>query len=213
MKVRGRLIVTLVWTSAILPCRAVQGHSGDFLLARLSFGSDSKVALDVTADLAGLAWLRDSQNPAETLGKFIHVGLPDGRSWALGDLGKPLVSLHTGFPHSAPVAMSHVDGEAQPELYTATWSWRPSDTPLRLEVAKGSPATLVFWTVSPGVDVPSAGWEILSEGEQSRVVNLPFKPTPLRWNWKAYLAMGVAACGLLMQAVLILGRLRRLRRE
>lgn len=212
MRVPGRLVVALVWASVLLPWRALQGHSSDVLLARLSFEPGCRVALEVAADLSGSAWLRDARNPAEVVGRMIHVELPGGRSWALGDLGKPVVSLHTGFPHWAPVALSHGEGEAPPEFYTVTWSWRPSDTPLRLEVVKGSPATLVFWTVPPGGDVPSLAWQTLSEGEKSREVDLPFKPAPLFWNWKARVAMGVAACGLLMQAVFVIGRLRRLRR-
>ena len=212
MRVPGRLFAALAFASVILPWRTLQGHSSDVLLARLSFGSDSTVALEVTADLTGSAWLRDSRNPAEVLGRMICVGLPGGRFWALGDLGKPSVSLHSGFPHWAPISLVHGEGETPPEFYSVTWSWRPSDTPLRFEVVKGSPATLVFWTVQPGGDGPSSAWEMLSEGEKSREVDLPFKPVPLLWNWKAYVAMSVAASGLLMQAILILRRLRRLRR-
>lgn len=211
MRTRRRLcVVGLVLCAVMLP-KAVHAHSSDVLLSRLVLGNSPEVALEVTADLSGVAWLREVSNPAEALGRALRIELPGGHSWALAELGKPEVVLHTGFPYPAPVAVSHPGEEPAPELMTVRWRWRPSASPLQLVVAQGSPATLLFWTVQSGVEVPDPGWRLILEGERSQAVSLPFKPAPLQWNWKARVAGGVAAGGLCLQAVLIFGRLRRLR--
>ncbi len=212
MTALGRLCVAGLITCAALLPQAAHAHSSEVLLTRLVFAHGPEVALEVTADLSGAAWLREASNPAEALGKALRIELPGGHSWPLADLGKPEVVLHTGFPHSAPVPVVHAADEAPPELMTMRWRWRPSVSPLHLAVEKGSPANLLFWTVQPGAEEPDPGWRMLLEGERSQAVLLPFKPAPLQWNWKARVAAGIAAGGLLLQAVLIVGRLRRLRR-
>ncbi len=201
--------------AGVLACAFLQeasAHTNDILLARLVFQSGPEVSLELTADLAGLPWLRHEANPSETLGKALHVAMPGGRSWALAELGTPVVTVLSSFPSPAPVPLSHDPEEAAPELLMMVWKWRPTASPLRIEVAKGAPATLLFWTVAPDSVEPSPGWQMLSEGERTPEVMLPFKPVPLQWNWKARLAVGVAVCGLTLQAFLILGRLRKLRR-
>ena len=201
--------------AGVLACAFLQearAHTNDILLARLVFQSGPEVALEVTADLAGLPWLRQAANPAETLGKALRVAMPGDRSWALAELGTPVVTVHSAFPYPAPVPLSHGPEEAAPELLLMVWKWRPAASPLRIEIAKGAAATLLFWTVASEAAEPSPGWQMLSEGERTPEVALPFKPVPLQWNWKARLAAGIAVCGLALQAILILGRLRKHRR-
>jgi len=201
------------WTACLfgLPhiCLA---HASDVLLARLVFRDASQVALEITADLAGTPWLRDAPSPADSIGKAIRLHLPDGRSWLVQELGQPTVTLHTGYPYPSPVPLQHNGGEPVPELFTATWTWRPSSTPLRFEVVKGSFATALFWSVPSGATTIGSQWQMLTEGDVSNAVALPFSPKPLQWNWKAFTAAGIAASGLGIQACIIVSRLRRHKR-
>ncbi|RFC45296.1 MAG: hypothetical protein DVB28_000599 [Verrucomicrobia bacterium] len=170
------------------------------------------MTLEATADIAGIRWLHDAPNPAEAIGRILQIHLPDGHTWFAAELGKPTVTLHTGYPHPAPVPLAHAGPELAPEFYTVTWHWRPSAAQLRVQLAQGNEATALLWTVPSGSDTPAPAWQMLLAGEVSNPVELPFTPKPLQWNWKARLATVVAACGLGVQAFLIFVRLRRIRR-
>lgn len=191
---------------------AANAHASDILLMRLSFGDASEATIEVTADLEGVPWLRDASNPAEAIGKAIRLHLPDGRSWFVQELGQPKVTIHARYPHPSPVPLQHQPQEPSPELYTAAWTWRPSTTPLRFEILKGSHATAIFWKAPPDASAIGSEWQMLAEGDVSNAAPLPFPPKPLSWNWKATTAAGIAAAGLCIQACLIVSRLRRMRR-
>lgn len=184
-------------------------HSGDLLLARLVLRQAPEVTLEVTADLAGNPWLKDSPNVANALGEALRVLLPNGRGWTLSQLGKPEVSLHATFPHPAPLPLAHAAGEAAPEWFTASWTWRPSASPLRFEVPEGSSHTVLFWNVAPGSAEPAPGWRMLLSSDRTPPVPLAVAPAPLRWNPAAVAAMGVAAAGLLLQGFLLWNRVRK----
>ena len=191
-----------------LPLPAV-AHSGDLLLARLVLGHTPEVTLEVTADVAANPWLRDSAHVADALGATLRVLLPDGRGWTLSELGKPVVSLHATFPHPPPLPLAHGPGEPAAEWYTASWSWRPSASPLRFEVPAESKHTLLFWHVAPGSAEPAPGWRMLLSADRTTPIPLAVAPAPLRWNGPAFAAMGVAASGLVLQGVLLWKRVRR----
>ena len=191
-----------------LPLPAV-AHSGDLLLARLVLGRTPEVTLEVTADVAGNPWLKDSANVSEALGKTLRVLLPDGHGWTLSELGKPKVALHSVYPNAAPLPLAHGPGEAPPEWYTASWTWRPSASPLRFEVPADSPHTLLFWNVGPDSTDPAPGWRMLLSSDRTGPVALAVAPAPLRWSFPAFAALGVAAAGLLLQGFLIWKRVRR----
>jgi hypothetical protein len=191
-----------------LPLPAV-AHSGDLLLARLVLGRTPEVTLEVTADVAGNPWLKDSAHVADALGATLRVLLPGGRGWKLSELGKPAVSLHATFPHPAPLPLSHGPGESTPEWYTASWTWRPSASPLRFEVPADSPHTVLFWNVAPNSPEPAAGWRMLLSSDRTPPIPLAVAPAPLRWSAPAFAAMGVAATGLLLQGFLLWRRVRR----
>ena len=191
-----------------LPLPAV-AHSGDLLLGRLVLGQSPEVTLEVTADVAGNPWLKDSSHVADALGATLRVILPDGRGWTLAELGKPAVSLHATYPHPAPLPLAHGPGEPAPEWYTASWTWRPSASPLRFEVPAESKHTLLFWHVSPGSPEPAAGWRMLLSSDRTAPIALAVAPAPLRWSTPAFAAMGVAAGGLLLQGFLLWRRVRR----
>ena len=212
MKAGGRFYFASFCLSAVWFSITAHAHTSDVLLSRLVFRDGADVTLEVTADVAGISWLRDAANPADSIGKALQIHLSDGRTWSASQLGKPVVTLHTGYPHPSPVPLLHSESEPTPELYTVSWNWRPSASPLRVEVAKGSGATTLLWTVPSGSNVPASGWQMLLEGEFSNPIALPFDPKPLQWNWKARMAAGIAAVGLGLQGCLILIRLRRLRR-
>jgi hypothetical protein len=191
-----------------LPLPAV-AHSGDLLLARLVLGRTPEVTLEVTADVAGNPWLKDSAHVADALGAALRVLLPDGRGWTLSELGKPAILLHATFPHPAPLPLAHGPGEPAPEWYTASWTWRPSASPLRFEVPADSKHTLLFWNVAPGSPEPAAGWRMLLSSDRTSSIPLAVAPAPLRWSAPAFAAMGVAAAGLLLQGFLLWKRVRR----
>lgn len=191
-----------------LPLPAV-AHSGDLLLARLVLGQTPEVTLEVTADVAGNPWLKDSAHVADALGATLRVLLPDGHGWMLSELGKPSVSLHAAFPHPAPLPLSHGPGEPAPEWYTASWTWRPSASPLRFEVPDASPHTLLFWHVAPGSPEPAPGWRMLLSTDRTNPIPLAVAPAPLRWTAPAFAAMGVASAGLLLQGFLLWKRVRK----
>lgn len=193
-----------------LPLPAV-AHSADIVLARLLLHDGPEVTLELTADVIGNPWLKDAPNPAAALGKALRVSLPDGRSWTVGQLGNPTVTLSEGFSHPAPVPLTHNADEPIPELFTAAWTWRPSSTPLRFEVDPGIPHSIVFWAVSPTPGRPLPGWRMLLAGDRSNPINLPLRPQPLVWNWKARAAVVVALTGLALQGLLIVLRIQRAR--
>lgn len=198
--------------TASFPAEA-DAHSSDILLVRIIFSQSSQVTLEATADLEGIPWLKTCSNPAAAIGRTLNLHLPNGRSWCASALGKPVVSLHTGYPHASPVPLTHNTGELSPELYTVSWTWRPSDTPLRLEITNDNPTAALVWTADSKSEVPLPGWQMLMSGEQSNPIALPFKPTPLQWNWKAYTAAAIALSGLGLQGCLLIIRLRRMQKK
>ena len=187
----------------------LEAHSADVLLARLRLQDGPEVTLQVTADVQGNPWLRHAPNPVEVLGAGLRIVLPSGRSFSLSELRKPEITLHQGFEPPSPVTITFDPGEAVPELLTATWVWRPSESPLRLEVPLGNPNSVLFWKTAPGTEEPSVGWQILVAGDQSHDVTLPAPLSPLHWNWMAYTAATVAGGGLLLQGALLFLRVRR----
>jgi hypothetical protein len=203
------LVGLIVAALLILHPQRVEAHSADVLLARLRLQDGPEVTLQVTADVQRNPWLRHAPNPVEVLGAGLRIVLPSGRSFFLSELKKPEITLHQGFEPPSPVAITFDPGEAIPELLTATWVWRPSESPLRLEVPLGNPNSVLFWKTEPRTEAPSAGWQVLVAGDQSREVTLPAPLSPLHWNWMAYTAATVAGCGLLLQAALLFLRVRK----
>lgn len=212
MKALWRFRIALVILCAAALSNQLQAHSSDVLLLRLILKESAQVTLEATADVEGIPWLKTASNPAEVIGKTLKLHLSNDRSWFVSKLGQPTVTLHTGYPHRSPVPLKHNNEEPAPELYTVSWTWRPSDTPLWFEITNQHPATALIWTVFSNSEEPDPGWQMLTSGQQSNRIALPFKPTPLHWNWKAYMAAGIAACGLVLQGCLLLIRLRRMRK-
>lgn len=207
---RFRFVILLACAAAF-PHRG-EAHASDILLIRLTFNEPAQATLEVTADLSGIPWLKSSSNPAALLGKTLKINTPNGRSWFAAEMGDPKVSLHTGYPHQAPIPLTHGPEETPPELYSVSWTWRPSASQLQIECSRENPVTAFLWAVSPKTNLPMPGWQPLVEGERSRPLAVPFAPSPLRWNWKAYTAIGISACGLILQGCLIAIRWRRMRK-
>ena len=191
----------------------ILAHSGDVFLARLRTDHPPEVTLEITADVAAHPQLREASNPVEKMGQSLRVLLPSGRAWTLYELGKPTVSLHDGFAAPAPVPAQHPTGEPTPELITASWTWRPSESPLRFEVPKDNPGTVLFWSTQPGSDAVATGWGMLLAGDRSAPQKLPLEPSLIQWNWKAVTGLCIAGLGLTLQAILLLKALRRLRHK
>lgn len=205
----SKIPILIVIGGAILAPPFAFAHSGELLLARLVLHQNAQVTLEITADLASNPHLKDAPNPAAALGNALRVHLPKGGSWNIADLGKPIVSLKDGFAFTSPVPLQHALGEKAPELYTASWTWRPSETPLRFEVPSGNPQSVVFWHVLPDSDAVAPGWRMLLAGDSSPLIALPIQPTPLLWNWMAVVAMSVAGLGLGLQGTLLYQKFRR----
>jgi hypothetical protein len=212
MKVLLRFHLAIILSCAAAQPKELAAHSSDVLLVRLVLNEPPQVTLEVTADLNGIPWLGTASNPAELLGKTLKINAPSGRSWYASEMGQPRVSLHSGYPHPAPVPLTHSSEETVPELYTVAWTWRPSETPLQLEITNDRPVTSFIWAVSQKTNLPMPGWQPLVEGERSKPIALPFTPSPLQWSWKAYTAAGISACGLILQGCLITIRWRRMRK-
>ncbi len=190
---------------------SARAHSPDVLTARLVFDGGPEVSLEITADVAQTPWLRDAANPAQAMGSAIRVAPPQGRPWSPSELGPPHVSLHQGFQHPAPQSFAHEDGDPKSELLTAAWKWRPSVSPLRFEVPKDHPANILLWAVNRRSPDPSPNGQLLLASDKSAPFELPFRPTPFQWNWKARLAASVAVCGIALQSLVIFLRFRRRR--
>jgi hypothetical protein len=191
------------------PCASA--HSPDILTARLVFEEGPEVSLEITADVAETPWLRDAANPAQAMGSAIRIALPEGRFWFPSQLGAPLVSVHHGFNYPIPESIKHQGAEQKGELLTAVWKWRPSVSSIRFEVPKDHPANIVFWAVNNRSPDPSPKGQLLLASDMSLPTDLPFKPTPFQWNWKARLAASVAVGGMALQALLIFLRFRKRR--
>ncbi len=200
-------ILTVIGGAVLAPPFAF-AHSGDLLLARLVLHPSAEVTLEITADLAANPHLKNTPNPAAALGDSLRVHLPGGRSWKITELGKPTVYLRDGFQSPAPVPLEHSAGEKTPELYTASWTWRASETPLRFEVPAGNPQTVIFWHVGPDSEAVAPGWKMLLAGDGSNPIALPVRPTALVWNWKAILALSFAGLGLGLQGMLLVRKLK-----
>jgi hypothetical protein len=190
---------------------SARAHAPDLLTARLVFDGGPEVSLEITADVAQTPWLRDAANPAQAMGSALRVTPPEGRSWSPSELGPPKVSVHQGFQHPAPQSMAHGEGDPKSELLTAAWKWRPSVSPLRFEVPKDHPANILLWAVNHRSPDPSPKGQLLLASDKSAPCELPFKPTPLQWNWKARLAASVAVCGIALQSLVIFVRFRKRR--
>ncbi|MEY2599252.1 MAG: hypothetical protein RLZZ142_1511 [Verrucomicrobiota bacterium] len=191
---------------------SVWAHSGEILLVRMVLHQNASVTLEATADLAANLPLRGSKNPGEAMGKALRLRLPSGRSWTLDQIGRAKISLRDGFGHEAPVNLEHAGPEGGvPELYTAAWNWRPSESPLRLEVVGESGQTVLFWLASEETGAVLPGWRMLLGGDKTASIQLPVPPSPLRWNWKAAVAVGFAGMGLVLQGALVVRRVRRWR--
>jgi hypothetical protein len=206
---RVSLFILVLLEGAFMAPSFVLGHTGDVLLARLRLQNSREVVLEVTGDASANPLLRDSPNPALAMGQSLRVLLPSGRSWNLTELGKPAVTLRDGFNAPAPVSVQHPDGEPLPELTTVTWHWRPSETPLRLEVPESSKANVLFWSTPPDSEAVAAGWAMLLPGDRTPPLPLPLKPSLIQWNWQAIACVTIAAAGLLLQFRLLLSRLKR----
>jgi hypothetical protein len=177
-------------------------------MVRLLFGKKAEVTLEITADPAANPHLKDVSNPAELLGRSLSVHLPSGKSWTLAEIGTPTVTLRDGFPFPAPIPVQHPADEPLPELYTASWTWRPSESPIHFEIPAKSPQTVVFWSVLPDSDAVAPNWRMLMAGDRTPPQVLPMPPAPLQWSWKAALALGVAGLGLVGQAILLVHKIR-----
>ncbi|MEI6712118.1 MAG: hypothetical protein WCO60_00085 [Verrucomicrobiota bacterium] len=206
---RPKLSILTVIGGVLLAPPIAFAHSGDILLARLVLQQGHEVTLQITADLEANPHLKNTQDPASALGESLRVILPGGRSWSIRELGKPTITVHNGFPFAAPVPLQHQPEEKLPELYTASWTWRPSESPLRFEVPTSNPHTVAFWNVAPNSDSVAPNWRMLLAGDSSNPIPLPVRPSPLKWNWQAAVALTVAGAGLSFQAFLLLRRLRK----
>jgi hypothetical protein len=201
---RFRRIALILLEGVLWAPSFVFAHSGDLLLARLRTDRPPEVTLEITGDVAAHPKLRDASNPVEIMGRSLRVVLPSGRSWSVHELGKPVVTLRDGFDAPAPVPIQHPAGEPAPELTTASWTWRPSESPLRFEVPQNSPSTVLFWSTAPGTLSVAQGWGMLLAGDRSRPQPLPVQPSLIQWNWKAIASLSVAVLGLTLQAWLLL---------
>ena len=188
-----------------------RAHSPEILTARLVFDGGPEVSLELTADVAQTPWLRDATNPALAMGAALRITLPEGHSWSPSELGAPLVSIHQGFQHPVPITVGHEEVDPKGELLTAAWKWRPSVSPLRFEVPKDHPANILLWAVNKRSTDQAPKGQLLLASDKSAPVELPFRPSPLHWNWQARLAASVAACGITLQALVIFLRFRRRR--
>lgn len=211
----ARLVLACLFGGALLAPPFAFSHSGELLLARFIQNAGPEVTLEITADLAANPHFQHSTpSPLEQLGKVLRVRLPSGRSWDIGELGSPKTSIRDGFQFPAPIPLQHAEGEKAPELFTASWTWRPSETPLRFEIPQGNPHTVVFWSVHPGA--PSTAfpdWRMLLAGDIGPKVELRVPPQPLQWTPKARIALGFAALGLLGNGAYLLQRLRALKKS
>lgn len=207
------ILAVAILEGAILAPSFAFGHSNDVLLARLRLDRPPNVTLEIIGDATNHPLLKAASNPAEVMGKSLRVLLPSGRSWTIAELSKPTVQLHDGFAAPSPVPLQHLDGEPIPELTTASWTWRPSETPLRFEIPQDQPASVVFWTLLPESDAVAPGWRMLLSGDKTPAIPLPTAPSLVRWNWQAITALTLAGLGLAMQGALLFRRILRLRKK
>lgn len=180
------------------------GHSEDIILARVIKSHDAEVSVELTVDASKNPHLRESKNLAEALGNSLQVQLPSGKHWLLREMGTASVSLSNRFEHLAPVPVSHDITDVPSELFSAKWTWRPSESPLQFKVPVSNPNTVLLWSITSESEEPLPGWRLLISGDQSDPIHLSAEPHPLRWNWKAKSALGIAAGGLLLNLVLLI---------
>lgn len=210
-KVRHPLILLAVAIveGAILAPSFAFGHSNDVLLARLRLDRPPNVTLEIIGDTTNHPLLKEASNPAEVMGQSLRVLLPSGRSWTIAELSKPTVQLHDGFAAPAPIPLQHGDGEPIPEFTTASWTWRPSETPLQFEIPQDRHTSVVFWTLLPESDAVAPGWRMLLSGDKTPPIPLLKTPSLVRWNWQAITALTLAGLGLGLQAALLIRRILR----
>jgi hypothetical protein len=183
-------------------------HSGDTTLARLCLRNKPEVSLEITVDRHQNPHVREGDDLAAALGKVLRVYLPSGKNWLLGELAKPVFSVSAGFEHPSPVPLGHNGLEQTPDLTTLTWTWRPSETPVRISVDSLSLHTVLFWSTGPDDEQPHPGWRVLLAGDSAPPISLPSPPARLHWSWKVATALTCAATGLLLQAYLLWARFR-----
>jgi hypothetical protein len=185
------------------------GHSEDVILARVIRGHDSEISVSLTADASKNPHLRESKNLAESLGNALEVHLPSGKRWLVGEMGRASVSLSNRFEHLAPIPVSHEITGVPSELLTAKWTWRPSESPLRFKVPASNPNTVLLWSITSESEEPLPGWRLMIAGDQSDPIHLSAEPRPLRWDWRAKTATGIAASGLLLNLMVFIYKTKR----
>ena len=190
---------------------SVFGHSEDVILARVIKRQDAEISVELTVDASKNPHLRESKNLAEALGSSLQVQLPSGKHWLLREMGTASVSLSNRFEHLAPVPVSHDITDSPSELVTAKWTWRPSESPLQFKVPDVNPNTVLLWSITSESEEPLPGWRLLTSGDRADPVYLSDEPHPLRWNWKAKSALGIAAGGLLLNLALLIHKTRHKR--
>ncbi len=195
-------------TSSVFICFGIWGasasaHSDDIILARVISGQDAEVSVELTVEASKNPHLRAAENIADALGNSLQVQLPSGKHWLLREMGAASVSLSSRFEHLAPVPVSHDITGGPPELVTAKWTWRPSESPLQFKVPEANPNTVLLWNITSESEEPLPGWRLLISGDQSAPIHLGTDPHPLRWDWKAKSALGIAAGGLLLNLALL----------
>jgi hypothetical protein len=183
-------------------------HSGDTTLARVHLKNTPEVSVEITVDRHQNPHIKGVQDIADALGKVLRIHLPSGKNWLLGDLAKPAFSLSSGYEHPCPVPLGHNGFEQTPELTTLAWTWRPSESPVRISVDPQSTHTVLLWAAGPDDDAPLDGWRILLAGDSAPPIPLPHPPSRLSWSWKSLTALGIAALGLLIQGFLVWMRFR-----
>lgn len=203
------LVVGLVfWGGAIPAPPFACAHSADTTLARVRLRHSPEISVEITVDHHQNPHLQGIENIARTLGETLRIHLPSGKNWHLAELAKPVFSLSSGYEAPSPVPLGHNGLEQTPELTTLTWTWRPSESPIRFSVTPQSPQTVLLWSVGPEDDQPHPGWRILLAGNFTPPIALPHPPSRFHWNWKSITALAFAAAGLLLQGILLAARLR-----
>jgi hypothetical protein len=201
-------VALCLWGGAFWAPPFLCAHSGDTTIARLRLQNSPEVALEITVDRHQNPHLQGAEDLAVALGKVLRVHLPSGKNWLVGELSKPSFSVSAGYEHPSPVPLAHNGVEQTPDLTTLTWTWRPSETPVRFSVDSTSPHTVLFWSTGPEDTQPNPGWRVLIAGDSAPPIPLPLPPGGLNWSWKAITALGCAAAGLFLQMFLLWRRFR-----
>lgn len=157
---------------------AAWGHSGEFILAKCSTGTDGRVTLVLTVDCGQHPVLHDRSAAQAAMRQALRVETSRGPV-ALDSLAQAEPGFSTTPDPDLPLSGDPGGAEFPHVLALMGYSWEPEERDVSFSVPAGFPHDVLFWL--GGGARPSAGpvpWRILMAGDLTPGIPVPVPQVP-----------------------------------